>query len=624
MSVEDKKDITHVGLPEIAVTCDGDVLISDAYDDIYFNRHDGLSESDHVFLQGTDLPARLASSSHITIAETGFGTGLNFLAVLRLREAINPQCQIDFISFEFCPLTPEMIAIAHRPFPEIAPLSQRLCHNLPPRWPGYHKVILDEGRTHLHLYYGDAFALLRQASFAADVWFLDGFNPAKNTDLWQADLFSEIFRCTAQGGNLATFTAASFVRRTLIAAGFAVTKRKGYGTKREMITATKPPSLPSQIAHDRQAGAMNAVIIGGGIAGASLAYALHKRGVKAIILEKGSSLASGASGNDVAMQSARLRVHNDAQGRLSVACLSYAMRIAKQAGLVVSDGAVTVCVRDKDQKRLDKLAQAGWPEELFQSLDPSQIAELTGLIGNRTGEYQAASAVIYPSALTSYMAKHADVRTNCEVRHIRQSTHNHHLHLSTGEVIESDLLFLACGANIPQILQAASLPEMQFQISAGQVSSWQIEDIAKGQDSALNLSNLKIGVNYGGYMTPPINGRQYLGASFNRDGQKRVTLDGHQHNIDLLPPEWQQMAPDITKAAGRLSHRLSTKDRMPVCGVISNGQGALPFYILCALGARGMTNGPLLADALVAKSLGRPTGFDDEIHQSLDPINVMK
>ena len=186
------------------------------------------------------------------------------------------------------------------------------------------------------------------------------------------------------------------------------------------------------------------------------------------------------------------------------------------------------------------------------------------------------------------------------------------------------MLFLACGADIPKILNAASLPEMQFQISAGQVSSWRQEDIAQDDRSTDRLSDVKIGVNYGGYMTPPINGRQYLGASFNRDGQREVTQEGHQHNIDLLPPEWQKMAPDITKADGRLSYRLSTKDRMPVCGSVTKGQGELPFYILCALGARGMTNGPLLADALVAKALSRPAGFDDEIHQSLDAVHVMK
>ena len=620
MSPEDKTDIMHVGLPDIAVTIDGDVLVSDNYDDIYFNRHDGLSESDYVFLQGSDLPERLAKATHLTIAETGFGTGLNLLALLRLRDAINPQCQIDFISFEACPLTPEMIAIAHRPFPEIASLSQQLCAHLPPRWPGYHKVILDDGRTHLHLYYGDALALLQRASFEADIWFLDGFNPAKNSSLWQDELFDEIFRCAAPQANLATFTAAGFVRRGLIAAGFDVTMRKGYGTKREMITAKKPSPDASAIPHDPD----SAVIIGGGIAGASLAYALHKRGVHAVIVEKGACLASGASGNDVAMQSARLRVHNDAQGRLSVACLSYASRIAEQAGLIAARGAVTTCVRDKDQKRLDKLAMAGWPTALFQSLDQSQVADLTGLSANRTGEYQPASAVIYPSALTSYMAKHAELRTCCEVQKITQDKQAHRLHLSTGEVIETKMLFLACGADIPKILNAASLPEMQFQISAGQVSSWRQEDIAQDDRSTDRLSDVKIGVNYGGYMTPPINGRQYLGASFNRDGQREVTQEGHQHNIDLLPPEWQKMAPDITKAEGRLSYRLSTKDRMPVCGSVTKGQGELPFYILCALGARGMTNGPLLADALVAKALRRPAGFDDEIHQSLDAVHVMK
>ena len=595
-----------VGLPEIAVRIEGDIVISEGFDDIYFNRDEGLADTDYVFLQGSGLAKRLIEADHLTIAETGFGTGLNYLAALALRDKINPDCHIDYISFEACPLTSELIEIAHRPYPELGKASAKLRECLPPRWPGYHKVMAQDARSLLHLYYGPALAQLQRCDFAADIWFLDGFNPAKNPSLWQEALFDEVYRCSASGAQLATFTAAGFVKRGLAKSGFILEKRDGFGRKREMIIARKqgPITAPKPLPK-------TALIIGGGIAGASLAFALTRRGIDATIIEKGAHLASGASGNGAAMQSARLRVHNDAAGRLSVACLSYARALAEQAGVIAHQGALTMNVRDKDQTRLDKLAQAGWPEDLFQSYDSAACQKLTGLPAIAGGEYQPASAVIDPGALTTYLAQSAKLMTGCTVLSVTSSAQNHKVQLADGQVLAADLVFLACGADIPQLLADSGLPEMDFQISAGQVSWW--------PEALSKLADLRLGVNYGGYMTPVIDGRQYFGASFNREGQEAVTPEGHQHNIDLMPQDWQPLAPDIATAEGRLSYRLSTKDRMPVCGKIAARDGEAPLHIICALGARGMTNGPLLAEMLVAKALGRPTGLDREIIADLDP-----
>ena len=167
---------------------------------------------------------------------------------------------------------------------------------------------------------------------------------------------------------------------------------------------------------------------------------------------------------------------------------------------------------------------------------------------------------------------------------------------------------MASGADLPSLLASSQLPEIQCQISAGQVSYWPVPT---------QLSSTNLSVNYGGYMTPSIQGYQYFGASFNRDGQTEVTQEGHLHNIELLPEAWRKMAPDVKKAQGRLSYRLSTKDRMPLCGALSDG-----LYLLCGLGARGMTNGPLLGDMLVSTALGYPIGLDDATAKALQVQNA--
>ena len=612
-----QEDDEMVGLPDVQVALDGDVLVSQSYDDIYFQRDVGLEETSYVFLEGTELAQRLANAEHITIAETGFGTGLNFVAACALRDRVNPACQIDYISFELCPLPAEHITAAHKPYGDITAYSAALCAALPPRWPGYHKRILNEGKTHLHLYYGDAYQLLSHCDFAADIWFLDGFNPAKNPELWHDGLFDEIARCCTKGAMLATFTAAGIVKRGLRQAGFTLDVRKGFGRKREMITAqfgkrdrnVSPPSHKDK----------TALIIGGGIAGASLSYALSQRGIAATILEKESHIAAGASGNGAAMQSARLRVHNDAPGRLSVACLSYAKQLSEQANVIAHHGAITLNNRDKDQKRLDKLTISGWPDDLFQALDAAQASELIGIETERAGDYQPASAVIKPAVLTAYLSRNATIRTHCEVVKWRPLEQGHEVTLTSGERLVADYVYLANGASLPAFLAQNEFAEMDLQISAGQVSFW---------PSPIKLSQSPLGVNYGGYMTPAVEGYHYLGASFNRDGQSAVTQDGHHHNIALLPEEWRHLAPPVAQAGGRLSYRISTKDRMPICGFLegqddkSGNAASLP--IICALGARGMTNAPLLADMLVAQSLDLPSGFDREIIQALRPHNHLK
>ena len=127
-----------------------DVLRADDFDDLYFDEHDGLAESQYVFINGTNLPEKLRSSDHLTIAETGFGTGLNFLAVLDLLAEF-PNHQIDYISYELRPLPPNVMATAHAAFPSLCAHSADLLGNLPPRWPGVHLRHFKDWQVRLHL-----------------------------------------------------------------------------------------------------------------------------------------------------------------------------------------------------------------------------------------------------------------------------------------------------------------------------------------------------------------------------------------------------------------------------------------------------------------------------------------
>ncbi|MCT4554167.1 MAG: tRNA (5-methylaminomethyl-2-thiouridine)(34)-methyltransferase MnmD [Pelagimonas sp.] len=208
----------------------GETPVSTRFDDPYFSLENGLDETRHVFLQGNDLPARFVDGFHI--AELGFGTGLNLLAAVQSFRASGTQGVLRFTTFEAFPLQPEEMRRAQAAFTDLSDLAAELS----PHW-GQTRITLPD--LEFTIITGDARASLPAWDHKADAWFLDGFSPAKNPEMWGEDLMAEVAHHTVQGGSAATYTAAGHVRRALVAAGMDVTRVPGYGRKRHMTRAIK-------------------------------------------------------------------------------------------------------------------------------------------------------------------------------------------------------------------------------------------------------------------------------------------------------------------------------------------------------------------------------------------------
>lgn len=210
---------------------EGQVPVSTRFDDPYFSLENGLAETQHVFLAGNGLPDRFCDGFHV--AELGFGTGLNFLATWQAWVQAGSPGQLNYTSFEAFPMTACDMKQALGAFPEVGAYAETLTD----KWTGAGRVHdMGDGVT-LDLVIGDARDTLPGWKDQADAWFLDGFSPAKNPELWGAPLMQQVARHTATGGTIATYTAAGFVRRGLQSAGFEVTRVAGYGRKRHMTTA---------------------------------------------------------------------------------------------------------------------------------------------------------------------------------------------------------------------------------------------------------------------------------------------------------------------------------------------------------------------------------------------------
>ena len=214
---------------------EGELPVSTRFDDPYFSLQGGLAETVHVFLAGNDLPARFQDGFHI--AELGFGTGLNLLATLHLWRDTGQKGKLHFTTFEAYPMTAADMLRAQSAFPQLAPLMKELA----PFWSSTpHNFSLPD--LEFTMIQGDARQTLSQWQDRADAWFLDGFSPAKNPQMWQEDLLIDVGHHTVANGTAATYTAAGFVRRGLQAAGFDVERRPGYGGKRHMTLARKAPA----------------------------------------------------------------------------------------------------------------------------------------------------------------------------------------------------------------------------------------------------------------------------------------------------------------------------------------------------------------------------------------------
>ncbi len=214
--------------------------VSTAYGDVYHSAHGGPAQARHVFLGGNDLPARWAGRDHFTILETGFGLGLNFLTTWAAWQADPVRgARLDFVSVEKHPFHAVDLARAHAgwfaAWPEAEPLSAGLCAAWPALTPGAHTLELAGGALRLTLLFGDACRVLPALDLAADAFYLDGFSPARNPELWSPEICAALARCAAPEASLATWSVAGGVRRALAAAGFDLMRRPGFAGKREML-----------------------------------------------------------------------------------------------------------------------------------------------------------------------------------------------------------------------------------------------------------------------------------------------------------------------------------------------------------------------------------------------------
>jgi tRNA 5-methylaminomethyl-2-thiouridine biosynthesis bifunctional protein len=608
-------DWSAEGLPEASV-----------FGDVYFSKAGGLAESEAVFLAGCGLPDAWKRKDRFAVCELGFGTGLNVLALWNAwKKTRLPHAQLHISTIEAFPLARADAARALAHFPEVSTLSAQLLARWPVRAYAPQRLWFPEDRFSLTLFTGAAEAVLPELEGQFDAWFLDGFAPARNPEMWSGAVFAEMARLSAPGARAATFTVAGHVRRGLESAGFTVEKRPGFGVKRERLEAVFRGEAPGRetpawgLYPYEACKPKRVAVIGAGIAGAACAQALTRRGVEAVVVEAAADLGAGASGNPAGLVMPRLDRGGGPIATMFIAAYLEAIATYEALGVLEACGVEQRPQNERDAAALaDLLADPPLPDEWFSALSE--------------GALHARAGIVQPLLAIEGMLEGANVLYETPVHSLDAAEGGGWLVRGEGKraILRADAVVLACGAALKQFEPAAFLP---ITLSRGQIE-W-------GAGRAPEYA-----ITSGSYVAPYEDGVLF-GATFDNlpdgaDFGEAPTEEARARNLAALAHIAPEIAAsiDATTLRSRVSYRATTPDRAPIAGLLPDAPAWLAHheglahgrainanapppahagvYVLGGFGARGLTLAPLLGERIAAEMCGDimplPKNSLDAIH----------
>ncbi|MFQ5588371.1 MAG: bifunctional tRNA (5-methylaminomethyl-2-thiouridine)(34)-methyltransferase MnmD/FAD-dependent 5-carboxymethylaminomethyl-2-thiouridine(34) oxidoreductase MnmC [Nitrospiria bacterium] len=620
------------------------------FNDIYFSHAQGLAETEYVFLNQNHLARRWRTKPHFVIAESGFGTGLNFLATVALwLKHSNKQATLHYFSVEKFPLSPSDLKHALSRFPELNGVLSEFILHYPPAVTGFHHIPLFGYRVFLMLMLGDVEDMLSKMSATVDAWYLDGFAPEKNPQMWTPNVFRHIARLSHEGTTFSTFTAAGHIRRGLSAVGFEVNKIKGHGPKREMLRGvlrktTHPQSkTPWFEAPPPQNHAKHAIVVGAGIAGVTTAWALAKRGFQVDLMDQQTSIAREGSGMPLGILLPRLSLKNSTESVFYTVAYFYAIRqltalkreqgdfIFKQTGVLQLPNSARV------QRQIEA---CHFDEALVHAVSAKQASARAGIEIASEALYFPMAGVVDSRDLCERLIQDADDRIT-----LRLNTPVHRLEFEKGcwqlldqcggLLARSECVVLANAARTSQFPQTAWLP---LSVARGQITRLPVTPQSQ---------NLQCAICDDGYVLPEINGAHIIGATFQKgDDDTGVRPEDHIENQQRLarqlPGIFDPVTPD---RKGHAALRALTPDRMPLAGPVPDadffysryhdlrhGKPAASYpaakylpglYLNTGHGAKGLCSSFLSAELIASQLCDEPGPVPEDVRQALHPARFI-
>ena len=601
-----------------------EVPISRQFGDVYFSKDNGLLETRHVFLNGNDLTERLSQLhdyQYFCVGETGFGTGLNILTLWQLWQQVrlDNHSHLHVVSVEKFPLNKADLIRALNVWTELKPLAEKLIQQYPLPIAGCHRLSFPEERFSIDLWLGDAqdiFPTIPKTQ-TVNAWFLDGFAPSCNPDMWQANVLDHMVRLSDFGTTFASFSVAGVLKRGLKQHGIQISRPRGFGHKREMLKAiwldTSQTETQSQDSETTIAAPPKSetskqrkiAIIGAGIAGLSSAWAFAQRGHQVTIYEQNEPL-SGASGNPLALLNPKLCPIEQAHEHLMTLSWQHALNFYPQFKAFRPIQVQQIALKNADE--LSGLVEQ-YPENVLTAnttLECFPETEFPSLTLHQAG-------AVSPHQLRDEILQHANIRIEKVKISRLESTDSQVTLWQDQQIIAiTDHAIVCCAKQSAELFE--NYPVLKP--IRGQVSWVENSQRPLALDQAYS---------YGGYCMQLDTAQLILGASFypNRDDAEVLTED-HVHNYELIHsvfPEYAQGLPSVDTWQGRASVRAQSLDYFPLVGKIQNlGQ----IYTFAGLGSKGFLFAPLCSEILAALILGELCPVPQSLLDKLNPQRFQK
>ncbi len=580
----------------------------------------GLDQAQGVFLQGCGLPAAWAHQPRWTVLETGFGLGLNFLATWAAWRAdpARPQ-QLHFVSVEAFPASAEDLLRNAADHPALLPLAEELARSYWGLRPGVHRLRLDEGRVLLTLAIGDARTMLRELACTADAVYLDGFSPARNPDIWDLPTLKALLRCCRRGTRLATWTIARAVRDALTQCGFRHQRVPGVPPKRDRLEAVyDPPWTPKRrepALHDTGPAPTpsHCVVIGGGLAGAAVAWQLAQRGWQVQVLDAAPHPAAGASGLPAGLFTPNDSVDDTVLSQLSRSGVRCTLAVLQQLLLEGQDYEASGVLA----RRLDPERAAGTQvADIWSRPAEPQHLRAAGLPEDSAARWHGVGGWVRPAQLVAALLQHPGIawRGHTAVATLNAAGAGWELRDAQGRPVASaPLVVVAAGIQSQHVLGM----ELHLQPIRGQLSF--------GPQSRADAAP-PWPVNGHGHFIPNAHSAQgpiwLAGASFARDDAngdiRPQDQDFNRQRLETLLPIAAQQLRDAPPAQAWAGVRCASRDRLPLAGPIDPVHRP-GLWLHTAMGARGLTFALLTAELLVARLHHETLPLSWRLAAALDP-----
>lgn len=567
--------------------------------------------AEHGFLQYNDLAerfTRVANGGHFVVAETGFGTGLNFLTAWRLWRNVNPNPHacLHFISVEPYPFSLEDLTRALAHWPDLAPLTAALIENYPPAVTGTHRLVLDGGRVRLTICFGDVNHAWRNFEFRADAWFLKGSTSALNPQALDRKTLATISAHSSSGTSFVAATGSEEVRQLLSEAGFSVSQAADSPGGRDLLSgriAAPEPSLESPPTTPERIG-----VIGAGIAGCLLANNLRGRGFDVSLVDQASSVAAEASGNRQGALYVKLGVDYNDQTELALSSLLFSQRFYKRFknNGWHPTGLIQLAYSEPETDRQTRfLSKNQYPTSVFKPLTAEQATEIAGVSIPHGGLWFPKSGWLEPATICQGLADQTGI-AHClgfSVASIKEDGRQWTLTSSTGDTLSFDRIVLCSGPATPELIPLNG--QYRMKSIRGQIT----------EVPEQSIKSPSVVVCGPGYINPAFDGSALVGATFDlHDSCAETTTQSDCENLSMLAgllPEAlgdASLAEIAEQSRGRVAFRCTTHDYQPIAGPLKTREGELlnGIYLFTGLGSKGLTYSPLLAEYLGDLISGQP------------------